>query len=281
MYSLTLCRCFFFKVTGLSDVYGEAIHHLSLRFAISELTIVEGPIMRISVVIALVVCIAFAAADVISFSEVKAGTEFAYTAGQPLPPGEPTDALTFYTDRVVFETAFPGLIYEDYSGTIVPGNSVQSDTGPFDYLCNNSCFTPGDIVEGIVLDNLTTPANDLVVLTPPFLGVTEVVCGPNTFASDTYFEFTVPVNAFGIDIVMPMASGNVDIEIFGTGGSLGTTSASGGMPGNFWGVYCDTEYIIRVEFIEPVTNGELFTRALFGEFVPLERNTWGEIKTLF
>ncbi len=46
------------------------------------------------------------------------GTEITYTAG------EPTDALTFYTDRTLFETAYPTLTPEDYSGTIVPPNSV-------------------------------------------------------------------------------------------------------------------------------------------------------------
>ena len=232
-------------------------------------------------VIAFVLCAGLASAEYMSFTDIPRGTDITYTAGEPLPPGDPTDALTFYTDRTLFETTFPSLTFEDYSGTIVPSNSVQSDTGPFDYLCNNSCFTPGDIIEGIMLDNLSQPGLNMVVLTPPFIGVQYVSCGPNTFTEDSYMEFTVPVNAFGVDIIMPNGSADVNIEVFGTGGSLGTTVTTGGMPGNFWGVYSDTDLIVRIEYVDPTGSGELFSNCLFGEFVPLERTTWGEIKSLF
>ena len=79
---------------------------------------------------------------------------------------------------------------------------------------------------------------------------------------------------------MPMAPGTVDIEIFGASGSLGTTTASGAMPGVFWGVFSD-EVITRIEFIEPVVNGELFANAQFGTVTSLENSTWGNIKTSF
>ncbi len=77
-----------------------------------------------------------------------------------------------------------------------------------------------------------------------------------------------------------MAPGSVDIEIFGAGGSLGTTTASGALPGVFWGVYSD-EGITRIEFIEPVTNGELFSNAQFRIVTALQQSTWGNIKTAF
>ena len=195
-----------------------------------------------------------------------------------LAAGMVSAAVIFYTDQGVFEGLYPGLTTEDYSGTIVPPNSVIADMGPFNSTTNNSCFTPGAIVDGISLDNLE--GNMDVVLTPPYIGVTSVTVGPNTLADNGVFYFSVPVNAFGIEIVMPMAPGDIDIEVFGSAGSLGTTTASGALPGLFWGVYSD-EDIIRIEFIEPVTNGELFANAQFGAVSALENSTWGNIKTSF
>ena len=187
-------------------------------------------------------------------------------------------AVTFYTDQTAFETLYPGLTTEDYSGTIVPPNSVQSDFGPFNSTTNNQCFTPGAIVDGISFDNLNS--GDNVVLTPPFLGVTSVTIGPNTFSHDSEFSFSIPVNAFAVEIVMPMAAGTVDIEVFGASGSIGTTSSTGDLAGVFWGVYSD-EDITNIKFIEPVVNGELFANVQFGAISALDNSTWGAIKSAF
>jgi len=189
-----------------------------------------------------------------------------------------TAAVTYYTDQTAFETAYPGLTLEDYSGTSVPPDAVQSAPGAFNSMTSNACFQPGAIVDGISLDNLEFDEN--VVLTPPFMGVTSVTVGPNTFADNAEFSFSVPVNAFGVEIVMPMAAGTVNIEVFGTSGSLGTTTANGDLPGIFWGVHSD-DVITRIEFIEPVTNGELFANVQFGSVSALDQSTWGAIKTAF
>ncbi len=188
--------------------------------------------------------------------------------------------VTFYTDQTVFESLYPGLTTEDYSGTIVPANSVESDLGAFNSTTNNLCFTPGAIVEGISFDNLNSNHN--VVLTPPFMGVTSVVIGPNQYADDSEFSFSTPINAFAIDIVMPTASGTIDIEVFGASGSLGTTSSTGDLSGVFWGVYSDVE-ITSIKFVEQVDNGELFANAQFGVISPsaLDNSTWGSIKSVF
>ncbi|NOQ22226.1 MAG: hypothetical protein GQ565_06215 [Candidatus Aegiribacteria sp.] len=75
-----------------------------------------------------------------------------------------TAAVTFYTDQTSFETLYPGLTKEDYSNTNVPVNTVQTADGPFNSLTDNACFSPGDIVDGISLDNLE--GGDNVVITP-------------------------------------------------------------------------------------------------------------------
>lgn len=186
--------------------------------------------------------------------------------------------IFFYTDQTLFEGLYPGLTTEDYSNTNVPFNSVEFAPGPFNSFTDNVCFSPGDIVEGISLDNLE--GNNNIVITPPALGVTSVTVGPNYFADNAEFSFSVPVNSFGIDIVMPIVSGPVFIEVFGTGGSLGISSSIGTLAGVFWGVYCD-EDITRIEFVEPVPNGELFSNAQFGAVSALQNTTWGSIKNSF
>ena len=186
--------------------------------------------------------------------------------------------IYFYTDQALFESLYPGLTTEDYSNTNVSPNSSDSADGPFDSFTENDCFSLGDIVEGISLDNLE--GNDNVVLVPPFMGVTSVTVGPNSFEDSAKYSFTVPVNVFGIEIVMPEANGYVDIEVFGIGGSLGTSSSYGTLAGVFWGVYSDYD-ITRIEFIEPTNNGELFANAQFGAFSELDNTTWGSIKNSF
>ena len=189
-----------------------------------------------------------------------------------------TAAVSYYADQAIFEGLFPGLTTEDYSNTLIGPNDVGSDYGPLNSATNNLLFAPGGIVDGFSFDNLDGDNN--VVLTPPYAGVTSVTVGPNTFIYDSEYSFSIPVNAFGIEIVMPMGAGSVDIEIFGASGSLGTTTAPGALPGVFWGVYSD-EVITRIEFIEPVTSGELFSNAQFGAVSALENSTWGNIKASF
>ena len=46
-----------------------------------------------------------------------------------------------------------------------------------------------------------------------------VLNNPNAFEDNAEYSFTVPVNVFGIDIVMPVENGSVDIEVFGIGDS--------------------------------------------------------------
>lgn len=191
-----------------------------------------------------------------------------------------TDAVIYYTNLTTFETANPGLTHEDYSSTLVPANSVSADTGPLDYYCSNSLFALHTIVQGISLWEQSN--NDMVVLTPPFIGVTSVCVGPNTFVDNAVYTFTLPTRAFGAFIVMPNGAATVDIEVFGAGGSIGTTSTTGGTGGgSFWGVSCYDEDIVKIEFNCPGGDGELFCDVQFGLPTALERTTWGDLKASF
>ncbi len=137
--------------------------------------------------------------------------------GAKAPPDAPTGVLTFFNDRLAFQAAAPGLPLESFSLTSVPPNSVTACPGPFNASTNNACFSPGAILPGIEVDNLQGNLN--VVLTPPFIGVTCVSVGANTFVDDSVLRFTPTVNAVGVDIVCPLGACNVNIGVIGTAGS--------------------------------------------------------------
>ena len=232
--------------------------------------------MRFFSILILLALAATAAANSYSSGGVAGGTESVF---RPYPDTG-TDNLTYYTDEATFDAAYPGLTTEDFSSTLVPGNSVQSDTGPIDYFCNNTLFALNTVVEGIAIWEQS--GADMVVLTPPFLGVTDVVVGPNTFTDHGVIDFTVPTRAFGCFIVMPNGGVPANIEIFGAGGSLGTTTATGATGGGaFWGVFCDSEDITQITFNCADDGGELFSLVRFGLPTALARTSWAGIKTSF
>jgi hypothetical protein len=176
--------------------------------------------------------------------------------------------LTFYSDRTVFNTAHPGLPIENFAGTLVPANSVTTCTGPFNTSTNNACFAPGGIRPGISVASST--AGDLVVLTPPFIGVPCVSVGPNLFADAAELQFNPPVAAVGLDFEANTPAA-FTVTVFSPAGSLGTTTVTGAIPGVFWGVdTADAAGISRITFNAAGENGELFCNVAFGEPVPVE-----------
>ncbi len=219
-------------------------------------------------------------ADAGSFTSMTSGVNTVSSTNAALPAETGTDALSYYSDVSVFEAAHPGLTVEDFSSTLVAAGAVGSDTGPLDYYTNNSLFALNTITDGI---SISEQSDDLmVVLGIGFIGVTSVTVGPNSFAGNARIDFTIPVDAFGVDIVTPNGAAQVDIELFGASGSLGTTTMTGGSAsGVFWGVYCDSEDITYILFQDPADQGELFANARFGVTTALSRTTWAGIKTNF
>lgn len=201
-------------------------------------------------------------------------------AAVPTFHSQDTDAPMYYTNLATFEAANPGLTPEDYSSTLIPANSVASDTGPLDYYTNNSLFALNTIVQGISLDEQA--GGLMVVLTPPFAGVTSVTVGPNTFTDNAVYNFTLPTRAFGGFIVMPNGGATVTIDVYGVGGVIGTTTATGATGGGaFWGVSCYDEEIVSITFNCLGGDGELFANVQFGLPTALARTTWGELKAAF
>ena len=209
------------------------------------------------------------------YSSVPPGTPPGPAGGQTTGTGS-TEALVFFNDRATFQAANPGLPVEDFSGTLVPPDSVLACDPPFNELTNNACFAQGAIMPGISVELIPNPDSSLqnVVLTPAFLGVNCVNVGPNSFTDDASIDFDPPVRAVGLDLLSPIAGAvPFDIEIFGPGGSLGTTSAFACLVAPcFWGVDSDDiGGISSVVFQSLAGDGELFCNVEFGgEPVPVE-----------
>jgi hypothetical protein len=84
---------------------------------------------------------------------------------------------------------------------------------------------------------VTTGGGQYVVIGAGALGNTNVQVGPNSFVDNLVLNFNPAVRAFGFDVVNPLTPGlSYTVEIFGPGGSLGTTTVTDGGEGNFWGV---------------------------------------------
>jgi hypothetical protein len=199
--------------------------------------------VRISKVVVLMLVVSIAGAALADqglsrYSDVPQGTQPAPWTGGPTAPGESVRALTFWTDRALFNAAFPGLPTEDWSGTSVAAGAVASCAPPLNSATNDACFAAGAVLPGIELAiNVTTGGGQYVVLGVGFLGNTNVIVGPNSFVDDLVFNFNPAVRAVGLDVVNPMTPGmTYTVEIFGPGGSLGTTIVTDGGEGNFWGV---------------------------------------------
>jgi hypothetical protein len=202
------------------------------------------------------------------YTDAKAADRAAATAAARPSLPVVQGSLTLYTDRTVFNTAHPGLPVETFAATLVGPNSVVTCTGPFNNATNNACFAPGGIRPGISVANTT--GGPLVVLTPPFFGVPCVSVGPNTFAENGELQFSPPVEAVGLDFESNSGV-PFTLTVFGPGGSLGSTTHSGGIPGAFWGVdTSDAGGISRITFEAPGDNGELFCNVAFGQPVPVE-----------
>lgn len=199
--------------------------------------------MRISktlvlIVVTLMAGTAFADQEVSRYSDVPQGTEPTPWVGGPVTPGESVRALAFWTDRTLFDAAFPGLPTEDWSATIVAPGTILSCTPPLNSTTNDACFATGTVLPGLELAvNVTSGGGEYVVLGAGAFGNTNVLVGPNSFPDDVVLNFDPAVRAVGFDLVNPGTPGtSYSVEIFGPGGSLGTTTAIDGAEGNFWGV---------------------------------------------
>ncbi len=182
---------------------------------------------------------------------------------------EPWDAeafgtLTFYADRPTFQAAFPGLLTEDFSdGLTAPGGINTCTDLPSSSTSNDACFQPGDIEVGFS----TLPSvGDNVVLGTGFAGINCFGHGANTFTDDFQMDLGPAVRAIAFELT-GCGPENLDIEVFGPGGSLGMTTLQCPALGTtiFFGVdSVDPGGITQITTVASAGGGELVCNVEFG-----------------
>ena len=171
--------------------------------------------------------------------------------------------LDTYQDRSSFNADWPELPFEDFEATLVPTNNVAACYGRISYQTNDACYSLASIRPGVVI---SPTANNYVVLTEGYLGVTSTVVGPNTFMDNTDITFPDTVQAVGLDLLDPLSVISITIDIYGPGNVLlGTDVVSGvGFTPVFWGVASKGVPISRLLLTGAGTGEELIDNIAFG-----------------
>ncbi len=153
----------------------------------------------------------------------------------------------FFTARTIFDAAAPGLPDEDFEdGSAAPASFVICNA-PLNSTSNDACFTPGEILPGIeIQDNPGPSSGGLVILGAGFYGNPSIVMGAYLFADSIDLRFpNNSVFSVGMDIYIN-SPGVIGITIFGLDGAiLGTSTVNATTTGRFWGVTSD-QVITRV-----------------------------------
>ena len=145
-------------------------------------------------------------------------------------------ALTFFTTPEEFPCS--GLPMEDFEEANTGVNPVMAN--PLDKNTNNQIFLAGEILPGISLRSSTdnTALNDLFIGNSSiFPGLTSsAVITQNSLEDYLIIQFTDD-NVTNVSMkVININDRNVNIEIFGASGSLGTTTVYAPQAGTYLGV---------------------------------------------
>ena len=172
--------------------------------------------------------------------------------------------LTFYNDRATFDADFPDLPLEDFEEGTLPNARVRGCSRPVDENTDNRCFVPGDIEPGV---SFTTPTSSGIALYGAgFGGATSKNIIANRAKDFLIIDFTAgDVTAVGMDITAYFdGDPNVQIDIFGANGLLGTTTAADTTAsGSFWGVSSD-EVITQIVLTSNLGKSEGVDNIAFG-----------------
>lgn len=186
---------------------------------------------------------------------------------------------TYYTSQAAFQTENPGLPLEDMElGTA--GSGVVVTCGPIISAAASPCFAAGDFIAG--LEITADSGGDTVILGPGVIGNPSICAGANTFVDATVLTFTGGgVNAVGMHLLTNAGTEALDIDIYGPGGLLASTTAMADGSGLFWGVNTGTDEIVEIVVASPTGNGELVDNIQFGSVARVPTlSTWGWIAFL-
>jgi hypothetical protein len=177
----------------------------------------------------------------------------------------PDDDLTFYSDRGTFDDLFPDLPCEDFEEGNVASGGLVGCPAPLDENSNDACFSPGDIEPGIAfVDDPGPDEIDGLVLNWANGAPTKNVVA-NTFSDAYVIDFTGgDTLSAGMDLVAYFANDTCEIDIFGTSGLLGSTTAPCTNAGSFWGVSSESEVITQIVVRAPTNQAEGVDDICFG-----------------
>ncbi len=189
-----------------------------------------------------------------------------------LPKNESKSVKSAFTKRTedsglqffMNEEDFPcsNLPLEDFEEASVSNGSVLTFDAPIDENTDNGVFSQGDILPEVIFTVSGAGLNQLVVLGSGVVGNNSKVFGPNSFADDLTINFTTNnVYNVSMDVFCGYFGGDVELEIFGNSGSLGSIIVNAASNGTFIG-FESNEPIKRIEFLAPI--GELIDNLSFG-----------------
>ncbi|MCB1049248.1 MAG: hypothetical protein KDC71_01525 [Acidobacteria bacterium] len=190
--------------------------------------------------------------------------------------------LQFFTIRGDFDAAVPAQTNEAFPSSIVGANNICTDFTPLMAGVGDMCFSSTDLTPGWVLTAIPNGGGvrgggeDYAFLTSGFLGVTNNAIGANTFTDSMTLDFPTPVNGVGFDLIGDIVGPvGVTLNIYGSSGLLGSTSAIGSSTGTFWGVLA-SEPITQIEFIDQNgTDAPLISNLVYGNGSVVEIPTLG------
>ncbi|MGF1479892.1 MAG: hypothetical protein ACFB4I_10415 [Cyanophyceae cyanobacterium] len=154
--------------------------------------------------------------------------------------------ILFFREREAFLAVASQPRLEDFEDNNLTENNIVSFSGYLDSTTKNSAFSPGDIETGIRFSAVGANINELDLLAQGVLGVPSDVIGPSSFLSDLAINFTEPVSQAGFDLLADLASGTVEVKIFGDSGLLATETVELAQQPTFFGVIFDADLITKI-----------------------------------
>ena len=185
--------------------------------------------------------------------------------------GAVTSNLTLYTDQAAFESAHPGLPVEDFEESTIADTGVDFFAEPLDSSTSNVYFSPGDILEGLLIRTVSPfiPASALATVGGAYLGASNATKAIATHFSGDNLSIAFPgFNAYavGMDLMFRDTDADATIIVYNIIGKiLGVTTWSIlSSSETFFGVYSNDligKIIvlnnIRIEFVDNIRFGGL------------------------
>ncbi|MEO8368556.1 MAG: hypothetical protein ABI806_05105 [Candidatus Solibacter sp.] len=119
---------------------------------------------------------------------------------------------------------------------------------PLNSTSNNSCFTPGQILAGLDLNNggIDHSGAEFALIGAGMFANLSKMLLLNYGDEILNLDFGPAAKAVGFDLYSLLSTDPFQVEVFGASGSLGTFSADPAFTGGFFGVFSDGEAITRI-----------------------------------